>query len=203
MQAMRGLHTGTLYCLRSTSRKTSLRLASPRKFLRAVPRAIRVSPLYFKWVMHRAGYRWDHFVAVDVFRYVEAACHWISQGDELLAQAAQKRPSTGLTALLIGMSLRRYDRFILSGFSFELTHAYAHNPEINQRGTQKSAHAPTDILFLQRLASGLGNVYTTEQTVHRMAGLPLLGFPGGGPSPIGKESFVAGISGDESSPPGI
>ncbi len=174
MRAMRGLHTGTLHFLYSTSRKTSLRHSSPVKILQALPRAVRVTPAYFRWAMGRAGYHWDHFVAAEVDRYVRATRAWCEAGEELFEQAARKRPSTGLTALLIGMSLQRYDRFILSGFSFELTHAYADNPEIGERGTRESGHTPTDIGFMQCLSSSQANLFTTEPTVHRMAGVPLL-----------------------------
>lgn len=174
MQAMHGLHTGTLYFLHSTSRKTSLRQSRPVKFLRALPRAARVTPAYFRWAMSRAGYRWDDFVATEVDDYVRATRKWCQADEKLFAQAASKRPSTGLTALLIGLSLNRYDRFILSGFSFELTHAYAKHPGIHQRGTRESRHMPTDIRFIQCLSSSLGNLFTTEPTVNQLTGVPLL-----------------------------
>jgi hypothetical protein len=174
MRAMKGLHTGTVYFLRSTSRKTNLKQSNPVKFLRVLPRALRVTPAYFRWAMNRAGYQWDHFVEGEVGGYVDAARNWCRAEPDLFVQAASKRPSTGLTALLIGMSLQRYDRFIVSGFSFELTHAYAENPEIDERGTSQSGHAPTDIRFLKCLSSSTGNLFTTEPTVHQMAGVPLL-----------------------------
>jgi hypothetical protein len=174
MQAMQGLHTGTLYFLHSTSRKTSLRQSRPVKFLRALPRAVRVTPAYFRWAMSRAGYSWDHFVAAEVDSYVSATRNWCKAEQVLFEQAASKRPSTGLTALLIGLSLNRYDRFILSGFSFELTHAYAEHPGIQGRGTRESKHMPTDIRFMQCLSSSLGNLFTTEPTVNQLAGVPLL-----------------------------
>jgi hypothetical protein len=174
MQAMHGLHTGTLYFLYSTSRKTSLRQSRPVKFLRALSRAARVTPAYFQWAMSRAGYRWDHFVAAEVDSYVSATRNWCKAEEELFEQAASKRPSTGLIALLIGLSLNRYDRFILSGFSFELTHAYAENPAIHGRGTRESRHMSTDIRFMQCLSSSLGNLFTTEPTVNQLTGVPLL-----------------------------
>jgi hypothetical protein len=174
MQAMRGLHTGALYFLYSTSRKTSLRQTHPVKFLRSLTRAARVTPAYFRWAMKRAGYRWDHFVVAEVDSYVNAARNWCPAEKNLFEQAASKRPSTGLTTLLIGLSLNRYDRFILSGFSFELTHAYAKHPGIHQRGTQESRHLHTDIRFLQCLSSSLGNLFTTEPIVNELTGVPLL-----------------------------
>jgi hypothetical protein len=174
VQAMHGLHTGTLYFLYSTSRKTSLRQKHPIKFLRALLRAARVTPAGFRRAMSRAGYRWDHFVAAEVDSYVNAARNWCPADEKLFEQAASKRPSTGLVTLLIGLSLNRYDRFILSGFSFELTHAYAQHPGIDQRGTRESRHLPTDIQFLQCLSASLGNLFTTEPIVHELTGLPLL-----------------------------
>jgi hypothetical protein len=76
--------------------------------------------------------------------------------------------------LMIGMSLGRYDRFVMSGFNFELTHAYADNPEIRQRGTTLSRHTPTDVQVLRRLVDLHGNIFTTEAAVHEQAGIPLL-----------------------------
>ena len=83
MQAMRGLHTGTLYFLYSTSQKTSLRQFRPVKFLRALPRAVRVTPTYFQWAMGRAGYRWDHFIAAEVDSYVSTSRNWCQTEEAL------------------------------------------------------------------------------------------------------------------------
>jgi len=65
--------------------------------------------------------------------------------------------------------------FILSGFSFELTHAYAANPVIEERGTRISCHTPTEISVLKCLSSRYGNIFTTEPTVNREADVPMLG----------------------------
>ena len=91
-----------------------------------------------------------------------------------MALVAEKKPSTGVITLLIGMSLGHYDRFIMSGFSFELTHAYADNPEIHQRGTTSSRHTPTDLQVLRRLVEIHGNIFTTEPAVNAQAGIPFL-----------------------------
>jgi hypothetical protein len=87
---------------------------------------------------------------------------------------AEKKPSTGVITLMIGMSLGSYDRFIMSGFSFELTHAYADNPEIHQRGTTLSRHTPTDLQVLRRLVEVHGSIFTTEPSVNAQAGIPFL-----------------------------
>ena len=86
----------------------------------------------------------------------------------------RKRPSTGLITLALAIDQNRYQRFILSGFSFELTHPYAHNPEIKERGTAASQHADTDILVISYLAKKQHNIFTTEHSVHQRAGVPYL-----------------------------
>ena len=86
----------------------------------------------------------------------------------------RKQPSTGAIALVLGISQARYDRYVLSGFSFELTHAYGDNPEVAQRGTRRSRHTDTDVAIMRCLSRKHGNIYTTEQTVHRCTGIPLL-----------------------------
>ena len=63
---------------------------------------------------------------------------------------------------------------MLSGFSFEITHAYADNPLIAERGSVSSKHAETDTLLLRHLSRRFGTIYTTEPTVNRRAEVPLL-----------------------------
>ena len=86
---------------------------------------------------------------------------------------ARKRPSTGLLALVVGMAMGGYDRYILSGFSFELTHAYGLNPKSRERGTRVSKHEGSDVAFLRALAKH-HELYTTEPVVNERAGVPLL-----------------------------
>ena len=97
-----------------------------------------------------------------------------SAAPDVLALVERKQPSTGMMTLAIGAGLEGFDRFILSGFSFELTHAYGTNPEIAERGTQVSGHADTDVAFLRHLTSTLGTVFTTEPVVTERTGVPLL-----------------------------
>jgi len=77
-------------------------------------------------------------------------------------------------ALAIALAEQPYDRYILSGFSFELTHAYGENPEIAQRRSRNSRHAETDAAVMGYLARKFGNIFTTEATVHDRAGVPFL-----------------------------
>jgi hypothetical protein len=80
-------------------------------------------------------------------------------------------------ALAIGLADGRFDRFVMSGFSFEITHAYAHNPLIDEAGSTRSKHTETDIAILRCLAGRHAGIFTTEPTVHERAGLPFLPAP--------------------------
>lgn len=168
--AMRGLHTKTLYFLPRTSRPNR----SWRKRMRDAPTFIRTTSYWLKHSLRKVSYSWDEFVARGFDEYLEPVRPALSKEHGLLQQMASKRPSTGSMTLIIGMSQDRYSRFILSGFNFELTHAYAQNPEIEQRGTSASRHAPTDIQIFRSLAAHYGNIRTTEPAVHEHCGIPLL-----------------------------
>jgi hypothetical protein len=93
---------------------------------------------------------------------------------ELVAQMRAKQPSSGMLALAIGLAWHDFERYVLSGFSFEITHAYADNPLIAARGSAQSKHADTDIALLRHLSKRFGTIYTTEPAVNRRAGIPLL-----------------------------
>jgi hypothetical protein len=169
MKALHGLHTETLYRVPQFDK--------PRKFrkkIKSLPIAIKTSPVFFRFRLRRAGYRWNTFVCRDAAFYqqlIGTLCH---RDPQIMALIAEKKPSTGVIALMIGMSLGRYDRFVMSGFNFELTHAYADNPEIHQRGTTLSRHTPTDVQVLRRLEDIHGTLFTTEAAVHEQAGIALL-----------------------------
>ena len=73
-----------------------------------------------------------------------ASCSSRGDGPDRRADAA-KRPSTGLVALALGLTEAGFAHAILAGFDFTLSHAYGHNPLIDQRGDALSKHADTDI----------------------------------------------------------
>lgn len=169
MKAMSGLHTGTLYFVPRTSFRAN--------FIKNIPiihQHIRATPAWFRHALRRAGFRWDRFERRPFNRYLDAIPDACRNDHDVAQQLKRKRPSTGLVALLIGISLNRFDRFVISGFSFELTHAYGDNPEISERGTVTSRHVDTDILLLRCLSKTLGIIYTTEPTVNEQAQVPLL-----------------------------
>jgi hypothetical protein len=169
LQAMHGLYTETLYRVPQLDKPRKL-----KKRIKNLPVTIKTSPLYFRLRLRQAGYRWNRFVNHDAAFYLKLIDTLCRHDPQIMALVAEKKPSTGVIALMIGMSLGRYDRFVMSGFNFELTHAYADNPEIHERGTTLSRHTPTDVQVLRRLEDIHGTLFTTEAAVHEQAGIPLL-----------------------------
>lgn len=170
LTALEGLETETLYYFP--------RPGKPRGFLKKLLHAgeeYRTSAYFFEKTLRRTSYCWRTLIRKDNAWYRGLAESLCLDSQSLLAQMRNKSPSTGIMTLVVGMSLGRYDRFVLSGFSFELTHAYADNPEIGQRGTNVSRHTPTDVQVLSYLSERYGSIFTTEPTVHEQAGVPLLG----------------------------
>jgi hypothetical protein len=169
LKALHGLRTGALYLVPQFDKPRKL-----RKKIKNLPVAIKTSPVYFRLRLRQAGYRWNTFICRDAAFYQRLIGTLCRQDPQIMALVAEKKPSTGVITLMIGMSLGSYDRFVMSGFNFELTHAYADNPEIRQRGTTLSRHTPTDLQVLRRLVDIHGNIFTTEMTVNEQAGVPFL-----------------------------
>ncbi len=167
--ALAGLRTERLYF--------SPRPEKPRRGVRKLVRALKtyeMQPFYMKRILRQASYSYVDFVVrphADYVRMVRELC----AGDVgVLGHVERKQPSTGMMTLVIGAAEEGFDRFILSGFSFELTHAYGTNPEIEERGTQVSGHAGTDVALLRHLAARGGAVFTTEPVVAERTDVPLL-----------------------------
>ena len=174
LQAMRGLSTDTLFFSpRRPPEGNALRR------MVAHVKGYRNKPWFVRHTLRSYDYRWNEFRNPGL-PYVVSLFRSLSDGDaEIGALMARKQPSTGLLALALGIALGDYGRFILAGFSFEITHAYAHNPLVGERGAI-SRHADTDIGLLGYLARKLGTIYTTEPIVQQRTGVPLLS-PAGSP----------------------
>jgi hypothetical protein len=169
MEALNGLRTKALYLVPQFDKPRKL-----AKKIKTLPIAIKTSPVFFRFRLRQAGYRWNTFISHDPVYYQRLIGTLCRHDPQIMTLVAEKKPSTGVITLLIGMSLGIYDRFIMSGFNFELTHAYADNPEIRQRGTTQSRHTPTDLQVLRRLVEIHGNLFTTEPAVNEQAGVPFL-----------------------------
>jgi hypothetical protein len=169
LEALRGLRTGKLYLYPRPDSQGFLL----KRLLRET-RMIRVRPWYVRRKLRSFGYRFDELVSPPRAFYHDLVLRLCGDDPAIAAQMGQKQPSTGMIALAIGLADERFDRHVMSGFSFEITHAYAHNPLIDRLGTTRSKHADTDVMVLRCLAERHSNIYTTEPIVHEHAGVPLL-----------------------------
>jgi len=133
-----------------------------------------MKPFYLKWRLRVMGYKYKVFVNRSYHFYDELIKQLCDYDEQIIEKIQKKRPSTGIFTLAIGIVQQRYDKFIMSGFSFELTRPYAVNPEIFEVGTTASRHTTTDIMVLSYLSRKYGNIYTTEEIVHERAGIPML-----------------------------
>lgn len=168
LAALRGLEAGTLYLL-------------PRPLPEALPRRLlfrlrhwRMQPPWVRLRLARAGLRWDRVIVRPAWAYHALVAQLAGDTPEVRAAMAAKRPSTGVVALAIGLTEAGFARAVLAGFDFTLTHAYGRNPLIDQRGSDASAHAGTDVAILRAIQARHGCLSTSEPVVHAHAGLPLL-----------------------------
>jgi hypothetical protein len=169
LRVLGGLKTGTLYFLPRPEPR-----GHPVKRLLTHLKQWRLKPFHMRRRLHRLGYGCDRFVVRSADHYHALVCALCKHDPEVAELIRTKQPSTGMFALAIGLADGAYDRFILSGFDFGLTHAYGENPLIRARGTTQSKHADTDIAIIHHLATSHGGIFTTEPAVHERVGVPLL-----------------------------
>ena len=169
LAALRGLGTGTLFIYpRQPYRGNRLKqIANAGRVLRATP-----------WFLRRELARVDYHYERSEVRSSDAYARTIlalSGNDEALAALMRRKlPSSGVVAVALGLSDAAYTRVVVSGFSFQITHAYADNPDIRLRGSTESRHADTDIAVIRALSHCTRRLYTTEPIVNERTGVPLL-----------------------------
>jgi hypothetical protein len=135
---------------------------------------IKMSSFYLKYKLKSISYEYNQFINKSHAYYDKLVKQLCDDDLQIVQQLEKKQSSTGVIALAIGIAQGRYDRYILSGFSFELTHAYAKNPEIDKRRTKISKHVDTDVAIMSYLSKKYENIYTTEVSVSERTGVPML-----------------------------
>jgi hypothetical protein len=135
---------------------------------------VKTKPFYFRRKLKSLKYELDYFVAEPLEFYIDRIKTLCDYDVDFVDLVKRKLPSTGMVAIALGVGERGYERVIVSGFSFEITHAYATNPLIDLRGSTGSKHADTDVAFLRYLSNKYGSIYTTEKVVSERCGIPLL-----------------------------
>ena len=168
LAAMRGLAAGRVYFLPRPL---------PAGGWRRLRHRLRHWRLQAPWVRHllrRHGLVFDRFEQRPTEAY-DGLLLQLAGGDREIAELiARKRPSTGLVALALGLSDVGFSHAILAGFDFTLSHAYGHNPLIDQRRDALSKHADTDIAILAAIQRRRGCLWTSEPAVAARTGIPLL-----------------------------
>jgi hypothetical protein len=166
LTALRGLTTDELHFFPRPPKASRLRkrLAQPLV-------AWRTRPSELKKRLQAVDYRYRRFVDHDYGFYQGMIDQLCADDVEVTRQMQCKQPSTGLITILLALS--RSERVIVAGFSFELTHAYDRNPEIDQRGTRASRHADTDITILRCLSRRYPGLTTSEAVVSENTSIPI------------------------------
>lgn len=169
LEALSGLTTDSLYIYPRPPFS-----GRPWKQLIHLPTVLRTAPAALRLILKHSGYRYNsiHFRTLDY--YTSLIFELCGYDSGLRDQIDRKVPSTGLIAILLALQDQHYEQVIISGFSFEITHAYARNPDIASRGSTASLHASTDIAILSKLARRNNRLVTSEPIVHQRTGLPLL-----------------------------
>lgn len=169
LQVLAGLSTDTVYFLPKPVKQRGILKSLPAYF-----RKLGTSAWLLKWKLWSLSYRYRQFINNSYAYYDRLIRELCDEDQQILQLMKEKRPSTGVVAIALGIAQQKYERLIISGFSFELTHAYAQNPEITERGTLLSRHGDTDIAVIRYLATKHGHLYTTEPIVNERTGVPLL-----------------------------
>jgi len=168
LEALRGLGTDILY-LYPRHRPTQTALPGWLLYLKHY----RTKAWHVRRTLKALDYRWREFRDPGIEHCLRLMRSLCVEDPTVVGLMTQKQPSTGMLALALGIAEGGFSRYVLAGFSFEITHAYAQNPLIAERGSA-SRHAATDIAMLQCLSRKLGTIFTTEPIVHERAGVPLL-----------------------------
>lgn len=168
LAAMRGLAAGQVYFLPRP-------LPSGRwRRLRHRLRHWRLQGPWVRRLLRRSGLIFSSFEERPTEAYDGLLLALTGDDPNIAELMAAKRPSTGLVALALGLSEGGFGHAILAGFDFTLSHAYGHNPLIDQRGQALSKHADTDIAILSAIQARRGCLWTSEPTVAAKAAIPLL-----------------------------
>jgi len=166
LEVLQGLQTTELYFFPRPPSAVSV-----GKQLTHPLQSIRTRSWYLKHRLRSLSYSYERFFDFRYSFYHDLVMNLCEQSPEVLKTIQHKQPSTGL--MTVALALSRSEQVIIAGFSFELTHAYDRNPEIDERGTQISRHANTDITILRCLSRKCPQLETTEPVVAESTGIRL------------------------------
>lgn len=169
LEALAGLSTRTLYYVPRPMYRNA-----PVKRLLNFREVTACKPRPFERALRATGYRFDAFIVKPLAFYIDLVKTLCGGDAEVEATLAKKHPSTGIVAAVVGLAKCGYSQVILSGFSFEISHAYADNPLIQSRGTLASKHTDSDVAVIRSISARHGCLLTTERVVAERTGVPLI-----------------------------
>ncbi len=91
-----------------------------------------------------------------------------SCGSEAYPILERKDLSSGVLALFLAISTKKYSTYIMAGFKFNVEYEY------QRSSNAPSGHFETDIALLKMAVKNKLPIYTTEETVNMLTGIPLL-----------------------------
>jgi hypothetical protein len=172
IQAVSGLETKKLYYLARSP--TDHRKRSLRRRIKYSLSLRRMKPKRLLQALDKVGYRHEEFIIFQGEEYLSLVSTMCGHDSAVGACLTKKQPSTGIYALLLGITSGLYDEFILSGFSLKRGHAYTEEV-IEGSSRAASRHAETDIAVLRALSRIYGDkLVTTEVELSNQTGMPLL-----------------------------
>ena len=146
----------------------------PWRRLRFRLRNWRLQAFWVRHLLRRHGFVFDRMEQRPTQAYDRLLLELVGDDAEVARLMAAKRPSTGMVTLALGLTEAGFADAILAGFDFSLSHAYGHNPLIDQRGEALSKHADTDVAILRAIQAHRSCLWTSEPAVHTRTGIPLL-----------------------------
>jgi hypothetical protein len=169
LAALAGLRTQTLFVYPRPPFK-----GSRLKWILHGATSLRTTPWFLKRKLREVGYDYDTIVLRPLAAYVQTVRRLCGNDPAVGSLIERKVPSTGVVAIALGLADPRFERVVISGFSFQITHAYADNPDIAARGSVESRHAATDTAVIGAIARQNRRLWTMEPVVHERTGVPLL-----------------------------
>ncbi len=205
IEAIAGLSTRRLHCLaRPPADYRPRNLLRRYRYKKALPQ---VQPDRLKVALAAVGYCYREFHVVEHAAYYELLGDLFGRDAEVMALLRKKQPSTGIAALILALERGGFDRYVLSGFDFQTSHAYWTGAD--NEAVMPNRHAETDTAVVRALARRLGDrLVTTEPALSAATGLDLVMSAAVLPDAVGQSeplrrcggrrgcgAFVPGLSG--------
>ncbi|MEO1018967.1 MAG: hypothetical protein AAFY56_14930 [Pseudomonadota bacterium] len=171
LRRLQGLRTQRAYFIP----RPRLETASGLDYLRLRWKMRRLLPREMRRRLAALDYGYETFEAHSSQHYYAIVMKHAGESETTRQMIAEKQPSTGVIATALALEEPGYDRVVMAGFDFTLSHAYGDNPLIAERGNALSKHADTDVHLLRGIAGRNTRLMTSEPVVAERTGLPLAG----------------------------